>query len=141
MTRGFHQSVRFRGFGQGEGRVDDGSYAAHGQQGPDIPPYSFRDHRLLRNRAWPKRRAGEREALDHDLVHQDLGTRSTEYGDYDDAALNRRGFDVALYVGAGNHVENDVCTFPVGGVPDDFDEVLGPIVDPTDRAQRFAEAG
>ena len=76
-----------------------------------------------------QRRAGVREALEHDAAEIDRRLRARLEGDLHDASVDGGGLVVALDVVAADHVEDDVGALAVGRRLGGGDEILGLVVD------------
>ena len=120
------------------GGVDHGLDLALGDEGPDALLDGARHARLGLRGLGPQRRAGEREAAHHQAHQVELDLGAFEEGDLHDMAFERRGAQVPLDIVAAYHVEDNIGAMAARHFADGFDEILLPVIDGTDGAERLA---
>src|SRR5712691_7569616 len=108
MPARLHQLVRPGRFGEREGLVDDRLDPAPLDERPDFLAQVFRDRTLELDRARAQGRAGDREAPAQDVAEKERRLSPAQERDYDDAAVVRQSFQLAIDVFAADHVEYDV---------------------------------
>src|SRR5215472_8528393 len=108
----------------------DRSHASRGQQRPHVLPHRTCNSGLLLDTARAQCRADQREALEHEHIHLDLGPAASLDRDDDDPAVNGCNFDVTLNIGCRDNVQYDIRSPSAGRVLDDLHKIFGAVVDP-----------
>src|SRR5665213_2186667 len=140
VIRGFHEPVGGGGLRQRKRGMNDRPHAAGGEQRPDIAADRVGDQRLLRHRPGAQSRAGQRQTLAQDRAQIDFGLGTAEQGYDHDAPLDGGGFHVAREVAAAHQIEDHIDPLAAGLLFNDFDEVLGAVIDAANGAETLAGA-
>src|SRR5262245_34859760 len=126
---------------EAESRVDHRPYPPLGDQRPDALLYPSRYARLGFLRLGAQRRAGEREAPDHEPHQIDSDIGALEEGDLHNPPLECRRAQIAFDVVAAHHVEDHIGARAVGRNAHGLDEVLLAIIDGPRGAERKRDFG
>ena len=118
-----------RRVGQRVGGVDDRPQLAGREPRPDAVAQRRENPCLLLHRPRPQRRPGHGQAPRHQPREVELGRRTFHEGDDHQPALDGEAGDVALQVGAADHVEDEIDTAAAGRLAQHRHEVLRAVVD------------
>ncbi len=125
-----HQLVRLDHLVQRERRMDDGCATTGIQRRPHFFPQLGRDLTLLRGRARPHGRAGNRQPPHHDLHEVKIRDfRSAEKRDQHQTPIHPQRTNVSRRVRTSHHVQDHIDTPAAREFLDPGGEILGLVVD------------